>query len=97
MELLGWETDPGWALVWRTGYVPAASDYHFFNHGPDAQADGVGFPSRSWQDGDTVISYFDLAAGGPVRVGMYEYPSVRNVPVLDPAGAPFSDGLTAAP
>jgi hypothetical protein len=97
VEMLGWETSPGWAVVWRTGYVPAASDYHFFNHGSDAQADGVGFPSKSWHDGDTVISYFDLAAHGPVRVGMYEYPAVRNVPVMDSAGNPYSDAVSANP
>jgi hypothetical protein len=29
-----------------------------------------------------------------VRVGMFEYPSVTNVPVMDVAGNPFSDAVT---
>jgi hypothetical protein len=103
VELLGWESAagwsnrPGWVILWRVGYTPAASDYHFFNHAANGQADGVGFPSSAWRDGDLVLSYFDLRPAGPVRVGMYEYPAVINVPVLDEMGNPHSDGLTAQP
>lgn len=97
VELLGWESDPVWAVVWRVGYVPAAADYHFFNHAPNGQADGVGYPSRYWRDGDVVISFFDLQPAGPVRVGMYEYPAVINVPVMDAMGNPYSDAVIAAP
>jgi hypothetical protein len=97
VELLGWESTPVWTVIWRAGYVPAAADYHFFNHAEGAQADGAGYPSRYWRDGDLVISFFDLQAAGPVQVGMYEYPSVINVPVMDVAGEPFSDAVTARP
>ena len=97
VELIGWDRDLGWRVIWRAGYVPAASDYHFFNHAANGQADGVGFASRDWRDGDVVVSYFDLQPVGPVRVGMYEYPSVTNVPVLDAAGNPYSDAVTAGP
>lgn len=98
VEFVGWEARPLWTVIWRPGYVPAAADYHFFNHAPDAQADGVGFPSRYWVDGDLIVSFFDLKSrGGPVRVGMYEYPSITNVPVIDAAGLPYSDALTALP
>jgi len=98
VELLGWESQPAWTVIWRVGYVPAAADYHFFNHAEGAQVDGVGYPSRYWGDGDLVISFFDLSAYGfPVRVGMYEYPLVVNVPVMDVAGEPFSDAVTAEP
>jgi len=97
VELLGWESEPGWTVIWRVGYVPAAADYHFFNHAGEAQADGPGYPSRYWRDGDVVISFFEMQSSGPVRVGMYEYPSVTNVPVMDAAGNPFSDAVTADP
>ncbi|MBI3241395.1 MAG: hypothetical protein HYZ49_03785, partial [Chloroflexi bacterium] len=98
VELLGWESQPAWAVIWRVGYVPAATDYHFFNHAEGAQVDGAGYPSRYWLEDDLVISFFDLSAYGfPVRVGMYEYPSVVNVPVMDVAGEPFSDAVTARP
>jgi 4-amino-4-deoxy-L-arabinose transferase-like glycosyltransferase len=95
VTLLGWEAEPSWAVYWQTGYVPAAANYHFFNHAANAQADGVGFPSSAWHDGDTVISFFDLQPVSPVRVGMYEFPSVKNVPVMDEAGNEYSDALTA--
>jgi len=97
VELIGWDATPAWTVIWRVGYVPAAADYHFFNHASNAQADGVGFRSQSWREGDVVISFFDLTPTGPVRVGMYEYPSVTNVPVMDAADLPYSDALTAEP
>jgi hypothetical protein len=98
VELLGWEDGPAWTLIWRVGYIPPAADYHFFNHAAAAQADGAGYPARYWRDGDRVISFFDLdSGGGPVRVGMYEYPSVTNVPVMDAAGNPYSDAVTVTP
>ncbi|MEK7786928.1 MAG: hypothetical protein AAB658_16080, partial [Chloroflexota bacterium] len=98
VQLLGWESQPVWTVIWRAGYVPAAADYHFFNHAEGAQVDGAGYPSRYWREDDLVISFFDLQAYGfPIRVGMYEYPSVINVPVMDVAGNPFSDAVTAGP
>lgn len=98
VQLLGWESQPVWTVIWRAGYVPAAADYHFFNHAEGAQVDGAGYPSRYWREDDLVISFFDLQAYGfPIRVGMYEYPSVINVPVMDVAGEPFSDAVTVEP
>ncbi len=95
VELLGWDTESGWTVIWRPGYIPPAADYHFFNHAPGAQADGVGYPSNYWRDGDLVISFFDLRPiTFPIRVGMYEYPSVVNVSVMDAAGTPYSDAVT---
>ena len=96
VELLGWDTAPVWTVAWRVGYIPPAADYHFFNHAPSAQADGVGYPSRYWRDGDRVLSFFDLSPlAWPVRVGMYEFPAVTNVPVMDAMGNPYSDAVTA--
>jgi hypothetical protein len=95
--LIGWVSDPVWTVVWSPGFVPAASDYHFFNHAPNGQADGVGYPSRYWRDGDVILSFFELQPTGPVQVGMYEFPSVKAVPVLDAAGLPYADALVAEP
>lgn len=95
--LIGWESDPVWTVVWNPGFVPAASDYHFFNQAANGQADGVGYPSRYWRDGDVIVSFFELQPTGPVRVGMYEFPAVVNVPVLDAAGLPYADGVVAEP
>ncbi len=95
VELIGWEESPVWTVIWRPGFVPAAADYHFFNHAQNGQVDGAGYPSRYWRDGDVYLSFFDFQPSGPVRVGMYEYPAVTNVPVLDEAGLPYSDAVTA--
>jgi hypothetical protein len=100
-----------WTLVWHVGSLPPpGADYHWFNHLVDeagkrvAQRDGVGFPSRSWRVGDTVITWFDVpiapdAAPGKytMRVGMYTYPDVQNVPVVDEAGNPVADAVEVGP
>ena len=70
------------------------ADYHWFTHviGPDgqryAQSDAPALPSHTWRDGDLVVARFGPyklpanAPGGPyvVRVGMYTYPEIVNVP-----------------
>ena len=93
-----------WQVYWRTGTVSEA-DYHFFNHLMDAhgqrvsQADDAAFPAWQWQAGDTVISRFVLpwpvGAAGPLtmRTGMYTYPAIENIPLLDVAGNPFTDAV----
>ena len=92
-----------WQLHWRTGDNPDPAQYQFFNHLLDAtgtrlsQVDGPAFDPGQWRAGDTVISRFLLpwppAAAEPLlmRVGMYRYPSLENVPLLDEAANPFSD------
>jgi len=97
VELIGWERDSNWMIAWRVGYVPAASEYHFFNHAASVKVDGVSYPSRYWRDGDVLINFFNLNVKEPVRVGMYEYPSIKNVPVMDVAGNPFADALEVKP
>ncbi|MBI3361610.1 MAG: glycosyltransferase family 39 protein [Chloroflexi bacterium] len=97
-----------WEVWWRTGQPGA--DYHFFNHLVDAngarwgQEDGVSFPSNHWREGDRVISFFTLqispdAPANPywVRVGIYTYPDLTNVPVLDAAGNPAGDAVRIGP
>ncbi|MBI5715834.1 MAG: hypothetical protein HZC38_20735, partial [Chloroflexi bacterium] len=96
-ELIGWERKEFWMILWRVGYVPAASEYHFFNHAASAKVDGVSYPSRYWRDGDVVINFFNLNVNESVRVGMYEYPSIKNVPVMDVAGKEFAEAVEVKP
>ena len=58
-----------------------------------AQEDAPTYPGASWRVGDLVVSHFALPAGVSVRAGMYDYPSLRPVAVLDAAGNPAGDFL----
>ncbi len=94
-----------WDLHWRTADNPDPADYHIFNHLLDAgsarvaQADGAAFAGRQWRAGDTVISRFVLPlppdARPPLsmRVGMYRFPSLASVPVLDAAANPAGEAI----
>ena len=74
-----------------------------FNHLLDAagtrvtQADGAAFAARQWRAGDGVVSRFvlpvpaDVAPPLTMRVGMYRFPSLESVPVLDEAANPAGD------
>ena len=78
---------------------PSGTDFHWFNHLLDdagdrqGQTDGVGFPASEWCVGDTVAIWFDIdispeAPPPPyfVRTGMYAYPDIVNISLLDVAG-----------
>jgi len=94
-----------WDLFWRTADNPDAADYHLFNHLLDgrgarvAQADGAAFAGRQWRAGDVVVSRFRLPVPANVeppltmRVGMYRFPSLESVPVLDEAANPAGDAV----
>ena len=94
-----------WALHWRTADNPDPADYHIFNHLLDAtgarvaQADGAAFAARQWRAGDTVISRFfvplppDAQPPLSMRVGMYRFPSLESVPVLDAAANPAGEAI----
>jgi hypothetical protein len=94
-----------WDLFWWTADNPDAADYHIFNHLLDdrgarlAQADGAAFAGRQWRAGDVVVSRFvlpvpaDVAPPSIMRVGMYRFPSLESVPVLDEAANPASDAM----
>jgi hypothetical protein len=91
-----------WQVHWLTG-PPAEADYHFFNHLIDgdgqrlSQADAAAFGAWQWHPGDQVVSRFVLPkpADGTnaftMRTGMYSFPGMANVPVLDIAGNPWAD------
>ena len=86
------------------------SDIHWFNHLMDGegtrwgQMDGVGFPASGWRVGDTVVTWFDIpispdAPPAPyfVRSGMYTYPDVVNIPLVDAAGNPAGEFIELGP
>jgi 4-amino-4-deoxy-L-arabinose transferase-like glycosyltransferase len=97
-----------WQVHWRTGDNPDPQDYAFFNHLIDGsgarigQVDGPAFDPGQWRAGDTVIGRFIVPwpedAAGPftMRVGMYRYPSLENVPLLDEAANPYADAAEFA-
>jgi hypothetical protein len=100
-----------WRLVYSPDGPPAHwSDLHWFNHLVDVegrrwgQADGVGYPASEWQSGDLVAAWFDIMIGPDApdppytcRVGMYSYPDIENVSLVDAAGNPTGQFLELGP
>lgn len=94
-----------WDLYWRPADNPDPADYHFFNHLLDgngtriAQTDGAAFGGWQWRAGDVVVSRFLLPLTVTpefpltMRAGMYRFPSLDNVPVLDEAANPAADAV----
>ncbi len=92
-----------WQVHWRTGDNPDPVDYQIFSHlidGQDrraGQVDTAAFDPGQWRAGDELIGRFLMpwpeTLVGPLimRVGMYRYPSLEYVPMLDEAGNPYSD------
>jgi len=84
--------------------------YHWFNHLLDEQGgmidqrDGPSLLPAHWRAGDTVFNWFDLhlpsepsSGDYGMRVGMYAYPAVQNVPLLDSGGAPGEEWIEIRP
>ncbi len=103
-----WRGSGGWLeLCYEVGALPGEADFHWFNHviGPDgqrwAQVDGVGYRAASWRPGDVIVVRFGpfvLPPGAPAghytaRLGMYTYPEIANVPLIDSAGNPAGDSV----
>lgn len=100
-----------WQLTWRVSSpAPPGADYHWFNHLVNSdgkrvgQMDGVGFLARTWRTGDTVMTWFDIplapdtAPGAyKMRVGMYTFPDVQGVPVVDASGKPVAEYVEIGP
>lgn len=96
-----------WLAWWLRGLPPAGVDYHFTvqlldeNGGRRAQDDHMGFPADYWQTGDLILSRFaipipaNLAAGSyQLRAGMYSFPDIANVAVVDPQGTAIDDSVS---
>ncbi|NLE44188.1 MAG: hypothetical protein GX620_05670 [Chloroflexi bacterium] len=100
-----------WAIYWRVvSQPPMDVDLHWFNHligsdgGQWGQADGVGLPAETWRTGDTVVNWFDvpIRADAPeppyfMVTGMYSYPDIVNVQLLDVAGNPVGEFVELGP
>jgi hypothetical protein len=96
----------GW---WLHGPPPEGIDYHFtvqLNQRSEggmriiSQDDQVAYPVDYWQGGDMVLSYFllplpmDLTPGSYILwSGMYSYPDIIAVPVINPEGEAVDDGV----
>ena len=107
VTLLGMQrtaADLQWRIVWQTG-TAGGQDFHFFNHllladgTRVAQADAAAFSARDWRTADEVHSFFAARAPDPnaiaqLRVGMYTYPDLANVPLLDALSNPQADAAT---
>ena len=101
VELLGTgAAGEGWQLWWRAPGPETGEPYHLFAHllgGDDerlAQIDVPTYAPAAWRAGDLVASHFALPAGGEqVRAGMYAFPSLAPVSVLDGAGQAAGDWL----
>ncbi len=96
-----------WLAWWLRDVPPEAADYHFTaqvlsdDGALQGQDDHAGFPSAGWAAGDLVLSHFTVILPdrpGPgsyrLRVGMYSYPEIRAVPVVNAQGEPVDDGVT---
>jgi len=92
-----------WLAWWLRAGVPGDVDYHFTvqlidaEGAPVSQDDHAAFPSDLWQMDDLVLSRFGLSlAPGTyrLRAGMYTYPDIQSVAVVDPGGRPVDDGVT---
>jgi hypothetical protein len=94
-----------WQIYWRTGDNPDPADYHFFNHLLDGEGQRIGqedtavFAPWQWRPGDRVVSFFYLDWPGEtaerltMRTGVYRYPSLDNVPLMDAAGNPAGEAV----
>jgi len=98
---------PVWLGWWVHIAPPPGINYHCYVHLLNAQGervaqwDGSNFPATSWRSGDIVLSYFPItlpdtlpAGVYTVRVGMYSYPDIVGVPVLDALGQPGEPAIT---
>jgi hypothetical protein len=68
------------------------------------QQDGPSFLTQNWRVGDTILNWFDVqiptdAPPGEytMRVGMYAYPAIANVPLLDTNGEPEGEWAEIGP
>jgi hypothetical protein len=96
-----------WLAWWLQTDADKGADEHFTvqlldeNGAVAGQDDHAGYPSTYWQTGDVVLSRFvipvpeDLRPGDyRLRAGIYHYPAIEVVPVVNPEGQPVDDAVT---
>jgi hypothetical protein len=94
-----------WQVLWLS-----PDDTHFYLQVLDqeeqlwGQQDSAGYPTESRQRGDRILTGFDISAqeGMSVtpywgRAGLYLYPQVVNLPVIDEAGNPVDETVVMGP
>ncbi len=100
-----------WMLYWRVeGIPPVEGDLHWFNHLVDGegarwgQMDGAGLPVSEWRVGDVVLTWFDIPIAADalpppyfIRSGMYTYPDIVGISLLDVAGNPAGQFIELGP
>jgi len=100
-----------WTLVWQATQTPTEDIYyHWFNHLLDGQGqlcgqrDGPSFLPAYWRAGDTILNWFEITVPPhalsdhyTMRIGMYAYPTLENVPVLDANGASAREWIEIGP
>jgi hypothetical protein len=92
-------------LLWQVLWL-SSDDTHFFVNFLDeeqqlwGQQDSVGYPREYRRKGDRILSKFDItrkeqAGTNPywARAGLYLYPQIVNVPVIDDSGDPIGDAV----
>jgi hypothetical protein len=100
---------PFW-LLWQVLWLDPDNAHffvHMLNEGGEVwgQGDGVGYPTANRRKGDRAITGFDITHGGTVspgplhwaRIGMYLYPEVVNIPVIDGQGNRVGDAVVVGP
>jgi hypothetical protein len=100
--------DPLW-LLWQVLWL-APDDSHFYVQLLDPegqlteQQDTVGYPTAYRRRGDRIINAFDITepdtgSTGPywMRTGLYLYPQIIDIPVIDGAGNPVAETVTLGP
>jgi hypothetical protein len=96
-------------LLWQTLWQ-ADEETHFYVHLLDGdkeqwgQRDSTGYPTMLRRKGDRVVSLFDITVFEEVppephwaRVGLYTFPEVIDVPIIDHAGNPITSTIVIGP
>lgn len=109
VDLVEQPDELAWTIGWQVNVPPPANvDYHWFVHLLDAQGqqisqwDGVPLPTTLWRQGEQVLMWGTLprpSLAGPytLRLGMYTWPELRNVTVMDIAANPAGEYIELGP
>jgi hypothetical protein len=94
-----------WQVLWLS-----SENTHFYAQALDqaeqpwGQQDSAGYPTESRRKGDRILTKFDITkkeetAGEPYwgRTGLYLFPQVVPIPVIDEAGNPVGDAVVVGP